>query len=799
MTALAHELVAPLVPRSAPRAACAHCGTNLAADAADRFCCRGCEAAYSIIRGLGFEEFYRRRVPDASARTLRPEEGPETDYSSYVTTDPSGRSTIHLIVDGLTCAACVWLVESVLAREPGLDEGRANLTTRRLTLRWRGPPTDAARYVHVVASLGFRAVPYAPKRLADSTNEAEQELLRAMAVAGFAAGNIMLLSVSVWAGHAEGMGQATRDLMHWVSALIALPAIAYAGRPFFRSGLAALRAGRTNMDVPISIGVLLAAAMSLFETATSGTHAYFDSAITLLFFLLIGRYLDTRARGRARSALEHLLALGTAAVTVVQPDGSTRLQSPSSVRSGDLVIAAAGERIPVDGRVASGRSDLDTSIVTGETVPATAESGTAVFAGMVNLTSPLRIAVTATGDRTLLAEIVRLVEAAERGRARFTALADRLAKRYAPVVHVLAAATFVGWLVFGIGWQPALLNAVAVLIITCPCALALAVPVVQVIASGRLMRGGVLLKSATALERLAQVDVVVFDKTGTLTLGRPELQPDASRSPGDLRLAASMAQASRHPLARAMVRACPEAVAMDGVTEVPGQGLSLRIDGEEVRLGSRAFCGVPETREGAGTGPELWLARPGKAGVRFSFADRLRPDAAETIARLKSAGLRMELLSGDRAPVVSAVAGALGIATWQAGCDPAAKCARLDQLRVSGMKPLMVGDGLNDAPALAAAYVSISPSSAADVSQNAADAIFQGDRLAPLVEILQVARRSETLVRQNLALALLYNLAAVPLAVAGYVTPLLAAIAMSSSSLMVIGNALRLARRRTWT
>jgi Cu2+-exporting ATPase len=536
--------------------------------------------------------------------------------------------------------------------------------------------------------------------------------------------------------------------------------------------------------------------MSLFETATSGTHAYFDSAITLLFFLLIGRYLDTRARGRARSALEHLLALGTAAVTVVQPDGATRLQSPSSVRSGDLVIAAAGERIPVDGRVASGRSDLDTSIVTGETVPATAESGTAVFAGMVNLTSPLRITVTATGDRTLLAEIVRLVEAAERGRARFTALADRLAKHYAPVVHVLAAATFVGWLVLGIGWQPALLNAVAVLIITCPCALALAVPVVQVIASGRLMRGGVLLKSATALERLAQVDVVVFDKTGTLTLGRPELQPDVSRSSGDLRLAASMAQASRHPLARAMVRACPEAVAMDGVTEVPGRGLSLCIDGEEVRLGSRAFCGVPETGEGAGTGPELWLARPGKAGVRFSFADRLRSDAAETIARLKSAGLHIELLSGDRAPVVSAVAEALGIATWQAGCDPAAKCARLDQLRASGMRPLMVGDGLNDAPALAAAYVSISPSSAADVSQNAADAIFQGDRLAPLIEILQVARRSETLVRQNLALALLYNLAAVPLAVAGYVTPLLAAVAMSSSSLIVIGNALRLARRR---
>jgi Cu2+-exporting ATPase len=793
VTVLTDDLVASAPALNAVSTSCGHCGAALPSRSHDRFCCRGCATAYGIIHDLGLGQFYRLRASDEAALSLPPTDEPTADCTAYVTTEAAGRSSLHLMVDGLTCAACVWLIESVLAREPAILEGRVNLTTRRLTLRWTGPAAKAARYARLVSALGFRVVPFDPRHLSTAAGAAERDLLRAMAVAGFAAGNIMLLSVSVWAGHVEGMGPATRDLLHWASALIALPAIAYAGRPFFRSALGALRAGRTNMDVPISIGVVLAAGMSLFETATSGTHAYFDSAVTLLFFLLVGRYLDMRARGRARAAVEHLLTLGATAVTIVRPDGTTALKPPSMVEPGDVVIAAAGERVPVDGRVLVGSSDLDASLVTGESVPMAAGPGAAVFAGMVNLTAPLRIAVTATGERTLLADIVRLVEAAEQGRARFVALADRVARLYAPFVHILAAATFLGWFAFGgISWQPALLNAVAVLIITCPCALALAVPVVQVIASGRLLRGGVLLKSATALERLAQADVVVFDKTGTLTLGRPELQPDPSRDPSDLRLAASLAQASRHPLARALMRACPDAIALAGVTELPGRGLSAITAEGELRLGSRAFCGVSGADEVGQNGPELWLVRPTRAAVRFAFKDQLRPDTAAVIAGLKTTGLHVELLSGDRAPVVADVAYTAGIEIWRAGCDPVAKCARLAELRREGRRPLMVGDGLNDAPALTAAYVSVSPSSAVDVSQNAADVVFQGDRLASLLEILLVARRGEHLVRQNLALAILYNVAAVPLAMAGYVTPLLAAVAMSSSSLLVIGNALRL-------
>jgi Cu2+-exporting ATPase len=393
-----------------------------------------------------------------------------------------------------------------------------------------------------------------------------------------------------------------------------------------------------------------------------------------------------------------------------------------------------------------------------------------------------------------LSEIVRLVEAAERGRSRFVAIADRVARAYAPVVHVTALLTFLGWMLLGgLAWDRALLIATAVLIITCPCALALAVPVVQVVASTRLLRSGVLLLSPTVLERMASVDHVVLDKTGTLTLGRPELV-DSSGDGEALRIAASLAANSRHPLTQALVRAVPDAAALEGVIEHPGQGLRHG----DVRLGSARFCGVadPQDDDPEDDGrPELWLARPGAAPVRFAFADRLRPDAAEAVAALQREGLAVELLSGDRPAAVARAAAEAGVMQWRAETSPAGKAERLAALAAQGRRVLMVGDGLNDAPALAAAHASISPATAAEATQNAADVVFQGDALLAVVEILRVARRADRLVRQNLVLALLYNFSAVPLAILGAVTPLIAAVAMSSSSLLVIGNALRLAAR----
>ena len=721
-------------------------------------------------------------------------DAPRVDFAGYVRERDDGSRELNLLVEGIHCGGCVARIERALKPLPEVTEARVNLTTRRLHLAWQGPQSEAAALAQRVEELGFRVVPFEPARLDESEARTEKELLRALGVAGFAAANVMLLSVSVWAGAGDGMGEATRGLFHWFSALIALPAIAYAGRPFFRSALQALSHRRTNMDVPISLGVILAAGMSLLETATGGDHVYFESAVMLLFFLLVGRYLDRRARSKARGAAERLLALGASAVTVLRGDGSRVLLPPEEVEEGARVLVAAGERVSVDGEVAEGRSEVDSSLITGESLPAAVAPGAKVYAGTLNLGGPLTLTVTATGERTLLAEIARLMEVAEQRRARYVGLADRAARLYAPVVHSLALLTFLGWWgLGGLAWQPALLIAISVLIITCPCALGLAVPAVQVVASNRLLRAGVLLKSATALERLATVDHVVFDKTGTLTEGRPELIPEEGRDEA-LRAAAALAAVSKHPLSRALTRAAPEVAPAEGVRELPGRGLALDGETGETRLGSRAWCGVDNAEDAEG--PELWLARPARAPVRFRFTDRPRQDAREVVAALKARGLGVELLSGDREETTRTVAAELGIETWRGGCAPEEKVARLEALATQGRRVLMVGDGLNDAPALAAAAVSLSPASAADISQTAADAVFQGAALQPVLELLSVAQGADALVKQNFVLAALYNVVAIPVAMAGFVTPLIAAAAMSGSSLAVIGNALRLSRRK---
>ena len=773
--------------QSGPAAAkCQHCGGEVIGEQA--YCCGGCEAAHQLIGKLGLGAYYQRRIIDAGQRKPRPEDLAHVgDLGAWVRSIDDKTAELTLMVDGLHCGACVWLIEQYLLQQPGVISARVSLTTHRLSVRWEKADCRPEILVEGVQALGYRLVPLDPACLSSKDEAEVKALLRCLAVAGFAAGNIMLLSVSVWLG----ADAATRDLLHWVSAMIAIPAVAYAGRPFFASAWSALRAGRTNMDVPISLAVILAPSLSLFETFTGGQHAYFDSAVTLLFFLLIGRFLDHRARRAARATAEQLLALNAEAATVIDADGSLRDVQPRQLLVGQRVLVVAGARIPADGKVLTGNSRVDQQVISGESMPVDAALGSEVFAGTLNIEAPLTILVEKVGESTLLADIIRLMEAAEARRGRFVRIAERVARYYSPVVHLTALITFLTWVfVFGMAWQDAMLIAIAVLIITCPCALALAVPAVQVVASQRLLKSGTLLKAPDALERLRQVDYILLDKTGTLTVGRPTLQ--RCSDPAKLAKAASIAGSSRHPLAASLRRAAGLVMTLDGVREIPGQGLEWQGPDGLWRLGSTRFTGQSDSGAAVLT---LYLLDPSGQVTSFEFADPLRSDAAAIVAELKKIG-PVEIWSGDRAATVAECAHRVGIEHWHAQQLPTDKVRRLEELREAGKHVLMIGDGINDAPALRAAAVSMAPASGAEIAQNAADLVFQGDLLAPVMGAIRIARVADRLVRQNLMISLTYNLAAVPLAIFGLVTPLIAAVAMSSSSIIVVLNALRAGRVR---
>lgn len=726
------------------------------------------------------------------------------DPTAFVRRDGE-RQRLELLVKGARCAGCIKKIEGGLLALPDVEDARLNLSTGRLAIGWRGGAERAQGFVEALGAWGYEASAFDPELGARQTDAEGRALLRRVAVAGFAAMNIMMFSVPVWAGAGE-MGPGVTALMHWFSALIALPAALYAGQPFFRSAWKALSRRAANMDVPISLGVVLTLSMSLYETAFGGGHAYFDGVSMLLFLLLIGRYLDYRLRERARGAAKELLALQAVTATRIDADGAARAIPAREVVVGDLLAVAAGDRVPVDGVVEQGVSELDRAILTGETQPVPVRVGDTAPAGAVNLTRPLRLRASRQVQDSTVAELARLIELGEQSRARTMRLADKAASLYVPVVHSLAALTFLGWLLAPLaaawgapllagGWRIALTNAVAVLIITCPCALGLAVPAVQVVATGRLFKRGVFVKSGDALERLSQVDCVVLDKTGTLTLGQPEL---ITPLPGEtLALAAALARTSRHPLSRALVSAAGPGRPAEGVTEHPGQGLEAQLDGVRVRLGSRAFV-APEAVGVTHPGEELWLQIADASPLQLLFRDTLRRDAAKVVQALQARGLSVEILSGDRSEAVAAAAQAAGVARFRGDCAPADKVARLAALKAEGRKVFMVGDGLNDAAALSAAHASASPGTAIGASQAAADLVFQGALLGPLVDALDVARASRARVLENLSFSALYNLLAGPFAMLGFITPLIAALAMSGSSLIVTLNALRLAKGRPW-
>ena len=712
------------------------------------------------------------------------------DPSAFVT-EVKGRRALDLMLRGASCAGCIAKIETALMRLPGMQVARLNLSTGRIRAEWTGGLAPRM-ILEAIVKLGYGAAAVDPGQSDGAISRPETSLLIALTVAGIATAGVMLMSEALWFG--TDLPAETRTQLHWLSAFISIPATLFSGRTFFQSAWAAIRRWQLSMDVPISLALLMALALSLHATITGGTHTYFDASVMLLLFLLIGRYLDARLRRQAYAAANALAAMQTTSATRLGSTGLAEAVRASEIRPGDRLLIAAGERLPVNAQVVTGESEADLRLVTGEVEPARTFPGQTLYAGAVNLSAPIEVLALAPASQSLMADIARLLEAGEQKKSSYRRIADKAVAIYVPQVHVTAALGFVGWLIAGASLSHAAFVAVTVLIITCPCAIALAAPLVQIVAAGRLFREGAYLSSGDALERIATVTHVILDKTGTLTLGDPILL-QTGLTPDQLAAAAQLARASRHPFSRAIAQAVGPGPVAQALEEHSGSGVSGLVDGRAAMLGRAEFVGARGV-----DGSHLWFAIEGADPVMFQFEDRLRSDAKAAVDQLRRMGLSVELLSGDSPERVGYAAAAAGIAEWRASATPQDKAQRLQELEAAGAKVLMVGDGLNDAAALAMAHASLAPGGAVDASRMASDCIFSSESLESVPRIIAIARKARARIRENFAFAAVYNLVAIPIALQGWATPLVAAIAMSSSSAIVTLNALRLAtggRRET--
>lgn len=694
---------------------------------------------------------------------------------------------LELLVNGARCANCLAKIEGELRNTPGVADARLNLTTGKLAVTSRPGGPDIVEVIELLKRLGYPSAPFDPSEALDAEAREGRRLAMALGVAAFGAGNVMMFAVPVWAGlFGQELDASTRTVFYWFSALVATPCAVYAGMPFFTSAWRSLKKGKANMDVPISIGVILTLCISYTELIQGGAHAYFDAAVTLIFLLLIGRYLDHQLRQRARGAARDLLRLQAPLVRLLDGEGHEHAIATRDASVGDLIAIAPGDRIALDGRIETGEGAIDNSVITGETRALHVAPGDTIRAGALNLSHRLVLRVAAKAEDSALAAISRLMEAGAQSRSAYVRLADKAAAIYVPVVHVAAALTFFGAWALGLSPREALIRAVVVLIVTCPCALGLAVPAVQITASGRLFRRGVLVKSGAALERLAEVDHIVFDKTGVITEGRPRL---LGAPPRLVLQAAVLARASRHPLAKALAAEAGPGPTAQVAEEIAGQGIEGIINGRKARLGRAEFVGVHRADPSE---TELWFGFEDDVKVRFRFEEAVRGDAAVTIKSLLDRGLTVEILSGDAEGAVRRAADAAGITQWSARLTPFEKVEAIEALKAAGRKVLMVGDGLNDAAALAKAHASMAPGAAVDASQSAADLVWMGDGLGAVALTIEVARAARRRALENFAFSALYNVVAMPAAMFGLVNPLVAAVAMSGSSLVVTLNALRM-------
>lgn len=799
--------------------ACYHCG--LPVPVASPFhasilgskrelCCHGCQAVAEAIVGNGLEDYYRYRTElPKTADELVPEELRQLDLydhpevqKSFVHRGGDNLKQASLILEGITCAACIWLNERHLKQLPGVHEVSVNYASHRARIGWDESRIKLSAILAEIRKLGYHAHPFNAQQQEEMRQRRRKLDIRRMAVAGISAGQVMMLAVALYAGEAQGMEYATEQLLRWFSLLLTAPAALYAALPFYQSAWRALLHQQVNMDTPITLGLLAGFAGSVWATVQGQGVVYYDTITMLIFFLLAARFLERNAREKSVEAAENLLRLVPAMATRVNADRQHELIPVHDLAVGELILSKPGETIAADGIVEQGESSTDESLLTGESRPLPKAAGDRVFAGSINYESPLLIRVSGVGEETVLAGIARLLDRAQAQKPRMAQAADRLANWF--TYALLALVAVVGWAWWQIDPSRAFEPMLAVLVVSCPCALSLAAPAAFAAAGSHLVQRGILLTRGHALETLARVTHFVFDKTGTLTQGKPVLLRTVvfgEQSAEDcLRLAASLEQASEHPLAQSFLQAA-EGQLLPAVADsenLPGKGVAGTVGSRRYTLGNAglnpALAGQCKL-ESDGLPPGatvVWLCDTRQVLAAFVLADTLRPQAAEMVAALRRHGLRVSILSGDALEAVAHHAKVLGVDDWQAGLTPERKLAALRDLQANGAVVAMVGDGINDAPVLAGAQVSIAMGSGTQMARTTGDIVLLTESLLEIEHAVVTSRFGMNVIRQNFAWALGYNLLAIPFAATGYISPWLAALGMSVSSLVVVLNALRL-------
>jgi len=763
-------------------------------------CCPGCKAVAELIRDTGLSRYYELRDAPDPGVGRPPDEAIEwrvfdsDEMLDAFTTRHDGEREATVYVGGMYCSACSWLIETTLGRQAGVRSAEVNPITHRLRLRFPDGEATLSACLATLARLGYQPQPLSPDSRTRPEVTEQRTALKRLLVASLGMMQAMMFAVGLYAMDFQGIDADMQHFLRLVSFLVTTPVVFYAARPFFTSAWRGLVARKPGMDLPVSIAVGAAYAASVYATFTRGPAVWFDSVAMFVFFLTLGRFLEMRARHRS---IDRSVALSS-----VLPNTATRVGGErhevvpvSQLAAGDTVLIRAGDPIPADGLLRAGTTSVDEAMLTGEPTPQVRVVGDELAAGSVNLDGLIEMTVTRTGNDTTLGTISRLSERARYARPTFVTLADRIASVIVVALLVVAVAVAVYWSIADA--DRAFVITLSVLVVTCPCALALATPAAFAAAGSRLAQLRLLVTNGNAIESLSRATLAIFDKTGTLTMGRPQITAvfvlDNAWTEHDCRrIAAALEHASTHPLARAFGMPGP-LPAVSGYSIEVGHGVSGLIDGREWRLGNAAWVGGGvATTDGAST--QVFLGVDDMPVAWFELADELRPDAPDTLAALRRLGLDIALVSGDSRSAVAAVATTLGIEDVHFECTPQQKLAVIEAAQRRGHRVVMIGDGINDAPVLAGADTSVAPAHGALLAQTNADVIMIGDSLRPLTTAVEMSRRTMRIVRQNLAWAIVYNTLALPLAAAGLVPPWAAAIGMSTSSLVVVMNALRLNR-----